>query len=108
MSKQITATIANTDREMIRLRLPESPVDLAGRGGLRRDWATGVSLEAVYIGRRWFVVEFHSIWDRGNGTTVGSYYTAYDLTSSTDRSDILRICERLDIEPPVKIEAVEA
>lgn len=108
MSKQITATIANTDSEMIRLRLPASQVDLAGRGGLRRNWATGVSLEAVYLGRRWFVVEFHSIWDRGNGAIVGTYYTAYDLTSSTDHSDVLRICERLDIEPPAKIEAVEA
>lgn len=102
MSKQITATIANTDREMIRLKLP------AALGVEERDWAAGVSLEDVYVGRRWFVVEYHSIWDRGNGTTVGTYYTAYDLTSSTDRSDILRICSRLDIEPPAQIQAVEA
>jgi hypothetical protein len=102
MNKSITATIANTDREMIRLKLPTA------LGVEERDWATGVSLEDIYVGRRWFVVELNSIWDRGDGTTVGTYYTAYDLTSSTDRSDILRICERLDIEPPAKIEAVEA
>lgn len=108
MNKAITATIANTDREMIRMKLPASQVDLTGRGGIRRSWATGISLESVYVGRRWFVVECHSIWDRGNGTTVGTYYTAYDLNSSADRSDILQICERLDIEPPAKIEAVAA
>jgi len=102
MNKTITATIANTDCEKIRLKLP------AALGVDERNWATGVSLEDVYVGRRWFVVELHSIWDCGNGTTEGTYYTAYDLTSSTDRSDILRICERLDIEPPAKIEAVEA
>ena len=108
MSNQVTATIANTDREMIRLKVGAPTENQYGRQIRERDWATGVSLEGVYVGRRWLVVEFHSIWDRGNGTTVGTYYTAYDLTSSADRSDILRICERLDIEPPAKIAAVEA
>ena len=108
MSKQITATIANTDREMIRLKVNAPIESKYGRLIRERNYATGVSLDGVYIGRRWFVVECNSIWDRGNGQTVGTYYTAYDLTSSIDRSDILRICDRLDIEPPVKIEAAAA
>ena len=108
MSKKITASIANTDDQKIRLTVG-SPIETKyGRQIGDRRWSTGISLEAVYVGRRWFVVEYHSIWDRGNGAIVGTYYTAYDLASSTDRSDILRICERLDIEPPVRIEAVEA
>jgi hypothetical protein len=108
MNKSITATIANTEDIKTRLKVGAPLENKYGRQIGEPNWATGVSLKAVYIGRRWFVVECYSIWDRGNGTTVGTYYTAYDLTSSTDRSDILRICERLDIEPPAKIEAVEA
>lgn len=108
MSKSITATIANTEDLKARLKVGQPLVNRFGYQVTERSWSTGISLEAIYIGRRWFVVECNSIWDRGNGTTVGTYYTAYDLTSSLDRSDILRICERLDIEPPAKIEAVEA
>lgn len=106
--KTITATIANTEREMIRLRLPAQQADLSGCGGICRGWATGITLESIYIGRRWFVVECYSIWQDRSGRCTGTTYTAYDLASAVDHSDILRICERLDIEPPAKISAIEA
>ena len=106
--KNITATIANTEDTKVRLKIGTALVNRFGYQVEEKSWATGISLEAIYIGRRWFVVECNSIWDRGNGSTVGTYYTAYDLTAAVDHSDILRICERLSIEPPAKIEAVEA
>jgi len=106
--KNITASIANTEDQKIRLKVGEPLTNRFGYQVAERNYATGVSLDAVYVGRRWFVTELNSIWDRGNGTTVGTYYTAYDLTSSVDHSDILRICERLGIEPPAKIDVVDA
>ena len=107
--KNITASIANTaDYETIRLRLPGTNADLSGRGGIRRNWATGITLEAIYIGRRWFVVELYSIWQGRDGGCIGTTYTAYDLTATVDHSDILQICERLDIEPPATIPVIDA
>lgn len=106
--KSVTATVAYTGDEKIRLNLKNPLTSPYGEKITDKAWATGVLLEGVYVGRRWFVVELHSIWDRGNGKAVGTYYTAYDLTSSVDRCEILRICERLEIAPPNKIEAVDA
>lgn len=103
----ITAKIANTDGEKIRLKVDRPIVNDYGRQVSDKCWATGISLEAVYIGRKWFVVEFASIWDRGNGRCVGTYYVAYEIGSSDD-SEILNICDRLGIDPPKRIEAEEA
>lgn len=100
--KSVVATVANTDREKIYLRLPSEVMECGER------WSTGVTLENVYIGKKWFTVEFYSIWDSGDGSVVGTYYVAYDMTNRADISGILEICERLEIEVPSKISSEEA
>lgn len=104
--KSIVATVANTDQEKIYLRLPSESADFCGS----ENWSTGITVENVYIGRKWFIVEFYSIWvdRRSDGRVVGTYYVAYDMTNKVDSSEILGICERLDIEVPSKISSEEA
>lgn len=105
--KNITATIHNTDTK-IRLKVGKPLKDQYGNQVHDRNWSTGITLDALYVGHRWFVLEYNSIWDNGKGYCVGTHYAAYDLTSSQGCSEILRICELLDIEPPITIKAVEA
>lgn len=100
--KTVTATIAYSE-DRARIRLNEPLVDALGSLARCKQWDTGLSINAIYAGRKWFVVEYESIWDRGNGECVGTYYVAYDMTAECDRSDILHICDRLGVEPPAAI-----
>lgn len=106
--KNITASVANTQNEKIRLRIGDKLENRYGFYVQDREWGTGVSLEGVYVGRRWFVLECYSRWMVDNGSCRGTVYTAYDITSEADLSDILSICERVGVEPPKKIVAIEA
>ena len=109
MSKNITATIGNGyDSEKIRLKVGEPVTCKNGFEVCEKRWSTGISLENVFIGLKWFVIEYDSIWDRGNGSCVGTYFVAYDMTDARHKSDILSFCERLNLEVPSIFEVEEA
>lgn len=107
MSKKITATIANTEDEKIRLNVGEPIMSRYGRQVAEPRWATGISLDAVYVGRKWLVIETDSAWESIHGRRTGTSFTAYDMTSALDRKDILRLCDKLGIDVPAAADNAE-
>ncbi len=103
--KNITATIANTHGlAKIRLRVSAPLENSYGHLVKDSEYKTGISLEAIYVGKKWFVLEFYSVWQGSTGTS----YVAYEIGNQVNQDDILTVCERFGIEPPKKIEIFEA
>ena len=105
--RTVTATNAITG-EKIRLNIGEPLTNERGNQ-IRTPQEYGVSITAIYRGRRWLIVEYYSIWERGNsGACIGTYYSALDTTDRRAWGEILGLCDRLDIEPPAAIPTEEA
>lgn len=94
-------TITNLHGEAERVTLPHPHYHRVSSG--RREDETGVWIEAIYSGPRTGrkFVRTYSIWDAGNGRTVGTTYR------EMDESEYLRLCERVGTEP-VNVEETEA
>jgi hypothetical protein len=90
----------NIEDQWVRLTLGIPLHDMHGRQINRRDWATGIELEAVYLGRKWFVIQTYSRWADREGKCAGREFTAYGLRDTRCRDHIERICERLGIHVP--------
>jgi hypothetical protein len=71
----MTVTITTADGDRQRINLPKSPV---WEG--RREIGTGVTIEAIYVGKisRRVIAEYESRWDNGRGGTVGRYWAELD------------------------------
>jgi len=86
----VTAEINGTDSSdgcgKMRVRLSETTDAQYSRCQVH-----GVEIRAIHVGVRWVIVHTYSVWESGrrDGSCVGSVYTAYDLTSERDRSDLL-------------------
>jgi hypothetical protein len=86
-----TVTATNEAGEIIRVSLGEP----AWEG--REPAGTGVWLTGLWVGRQRVVAEYDSIWQsaRHPGRCVGTYYEAV-----SDPSDVIRVCDMVDVEPP--------
>ena len=107
MSRTINAKIYGKDREYRRIRIGDEIRNRYGHQAEEKKYSTGIILDAVYAGRKWFVAQFESIWDNGRGSCVGTYYIAYDMSYQSHRDVVLRLCDILDIDAPAACRAEE-
>ena len=91
--------------QWVRLTLGMPLHDHHGRQIARREWATGIELEAVYLGRKWFVIQTYSRWTDRDGKCAGREWIAYELRDKRCRAHIERICSKLDMALPSCIES---
>lgn len=91
-------TITNLDGESERVTLPQ-PFWAASVSGPAH--STGVWITALYLGPRTgrMFRRSHSIWDRGDGATVGTTYRELSMP------EFLACCERVGVEPPDQVAA---
>lgn len=104
---------ATTDRMTIAVRSSEydGPIrrttvhDDALIWDVRHEWATGVYLHRVWRQRTGrVIVEMHSIWERGDRTTVGSTYHDADEWMIGRLVERLHLDELLDLLPALDVE----
>lgn len=93
-------TITNLDGEAERVTLP-APFWSGSASGPAH--STGVWITALYLGPRTgrMFRRSHSIWDRGDGATVGTTYRELTLP------EMLACCDRIGADVPDAIEASE-
>ena len=90
-TERVTLQTLNGNTERVTLPQPHYECPHNGRGQDQ----TGVWIEALYVGPRTGrrFVRHYSIWDRGDGSTVGTTYRELDT------SEYLWLCERVGCEP---------
>lgn len=93
-------TIINLNGESERVTLPAPFWEGSVTGPAH---STGVWITALYLGPRTgrMFRRSHSIWDRGDGATVGTTYR--ELTEP----ELLTCCERVGTSPPDQVAAPE-
>jgi len=93
-TERVTITNLAGDSERVALPQPHFVEPSTNSSGYNNT-STGVWITALYsgpkTGRRF--IRTHSIWDRGNGMTVGTTYR------ELDESAYLAACERVRCEP---------
>jgi hypothetical protein len=94
--------------EKIRVKIGEAAKNEYGTVINDKEFSTGVSLVAVYIGRKWIIREFYSIWDNGKGFCVGTYYRAWNkqTKSKEEAFEIMEFCEENGLEVPASVESL--
>lgn len=97
-----TVTVSPGDAK-IRLNLGRPLVDSHGRQVADPGWATGIKLEAVFCGRKWFVIQTDSMWQDRHGRRTGRGWFAFDIEHKFDQDVIANICDRLGIERPKRV-----
>ena len=94
--------------EKIRVSIGDAVTDKYGTVINDNQFSTGVDLVSVYIGRKWIIREFYSIWDNGRGTCVGTYYRAWNkqTKSKNEAFEIVGFCEENGLDVPASVESL--
>lgn len=90
-TERVTITNLNGEHERVTLPAPHYESRACGQS----NGGTGVWITALYAGPRTGrkFVRSHSMWDRGDGCTVGTTYR------EIDESQYLAYCERVGCDP---------